>query len=243
LPLSGLSLGTSAYCVSSPTAREGLISQPSLAVGLLTRLLIQCHYLPSLIPTEPDRKLCGLARLAVEDEVKLMTVQDLLHHCQADALAVLLSTEKGREEVFAHFGSQAAAGVFNRDEAPAGFIAEPQGDAAIFANRFHRVLADVDEGLLHLPPIHQDFSGRSLYIPHPCDAPALTFRLHQPPDVFEQLPHVAGLQLRRGQARDVGETAHESIQLIRARNHDAECGHKIMAVFAPDLPGVMQAGM
>src|SRR3954471_12016301 len=82
----------------------------------------------------------------LQREREAVVVQDLGHDGEPEAAAFALGGEKGREELVARGGIDAAAGIGDGERA----IPERDRDLAILADRLHRVADDVDDDLLEL---------------------------------------------------------------------------------------------
>src|SRR5262245_17921529 len=69
---------------------------------------------PSL--SKPYRELSWPSWRAFERKLEAVRVQNLLRHCQSDALTVTFRAEERREEIVPRGGRNPAAGVFNDDD-------------------------------------------------------------------------------------------------------------------------------
>jgi hypothetical protein len=78
--------------------------------------------------------------LTFQREIEVMLAEDLLNKRQTNPLAILLSREKGREEIGAHDSGYAAAGVFHDDKPSPRFVAHTNRNASIRSNRFDGIL-------------------------------------------------------------------------------------------------------
>src|SRR5262245_371985 len=181
--------------------------------------------------SEPDCELSRPSRQTFERKLEAVGVQNLLRKSQSDALTVAFRAEERREEIGMRGWQNPAAGVFNHDEIFARPLADSNGDAPVFTDRFSRVLQHVHHDLFHLTSIHLRESRRIFSLKSQINPPPSAFGLEEEHHILDQLPDIRRLQVRRRQAEDIGEVAHEGVEMIGSPDDHSKSRLEIRAVF------------
>jgi hypothetical protein len=135
---------------------------------------------------------------------------------------VFLRAEKRREQMRTDLVAEPRPAVLDLDDRHAAVGDDADGQRAVGADGFHRVLDHVEQRLLDLPAIQRDDAHLRRARPAHRDASRLGVGAHQPQKPVDHFCRIHRRQARRRQAHDLGEAAHEGAQLLGARDHHAE---------------------